>query len=98
MPQDTSWISSGIFAVLFTGGGVVLLVVGIRRSMARARWQREDDQRLLHPSQSPTRDEDRPPAPSPGGGWLTAAGAVMLLLGLGVMSRDVVPFGIGEPV
>jgi hypothetical protein len=81
--EDTSWITAAIYAALFTGGGVALILFGIRRRLARARWQREDDQRLLRPRTAAEFDDDRPPATLPGGGWLIAAGAVMLFLGLG---------------
>lgn len=87
--EDTSWLTAAIYAVLFTGGGVALIVRGVRRRVARARWQREDDRRLLHPG-GPASDDDRPPAALPGGGWLIAAGAVVLLLGLGHVLHAVV--------
>lgn len=88
--DDTSWITAAIYAVLFTGGGVALIVVGVRRRFARARWQREDDLRLLHPGGAPTFDDDRRSAARPGGGWLIAAGAVILFLGLGHVLHVVV--------
>lgn len=88
--KDTSWITAAIYAVLFTGGGTTLITVGIRRRLARARWQREDDQRLLCPGGAADFDDDRPPATLPGGGWFIAAGAVMLFLGLGHVLHVVV--------
>ncbi|OBK33747.1 hypothetical protein A5658_12930 [Mycobacterium sp. 1245111.1] len=81
--EDASWITAAIYAVLFTGGGIALIVVGIRRRLARARWQRDDDQRLLRPGGAAESDDDRPPAKLPGGAWLIAAGAVMLVIWLG---------------
>jgi hypothetical protein len=81
--EDTSWITAAIYAVLFTGGGIALIVIGFRRRLARGRWQRDDDQRLLRPGGAAGSDDDRPPARLPGGGWFIAAGAVMLVLGLG---------------
>lgn len=88
--EDTSWITAAIYAVLFTVGGIALIVVGIRRRLARARWQREDDRRLLYPGEAAGYDDDRPPAALPGGGWLIAVGAVMLFLGLGHVLHVVV--------
>jgi len=81
--EDTSWIRAAIYAVLFTGAGVALIVAGVRRRLARARWQREDDRRLLNPGGSLSSADDRPPAALPGGGWLIAAGVLVLFLGLG---------------
>lgn len=81
--EDTSWIRSSVYAVLFTGVAVALIVVGVRRRLARARWQREDDRRLLGPVESSASGDDRPTAALPGGGWLIAAGALLLMLGLG---------------
>jgi hypothetical protein len=88
--EYTSWITAAIYAVLFTGGGIALIVVGTRRRLARAHWQREDDQRLLRPGGAAEFDDDRPLATLPGGGWLIAAGAVMLFLGLSQVLHVVV--------
>lgn len=87
--EDTSWISAAIYAVLFVGGGIALIVVGIRRRVARVRWQREDDRRLLHAGEAAF-DDDRPAAVLPGGGWFIASGAVLLVLGLGHVLHIVV--------
>lgn len=88
--EDTSWITAAIYAVLFIGGGITLIVVGVRRRLARAHWQREDDRRLLHPGAAAGFDDDRPPPVLPGGGWLIAVGAVVLFLGLGHVLHVVV--------
>ncbi|MDH6245516.1 hypothetical protein [Mycobacterium sp. OTB74] len=68
-----------IRAVVFTTAGVVLIVIGSRRLVVRRRWERADEQRLLHPDVS---DVERAPAPLKGGGLLVW-GAVLFLLGLG---------------
>ncbi len=68
--------------VLFTAMGVALLVVGVRRRVARARWNREDDRRLLHPDGSARSDVHRTSNPHSGGIWLIVAGAVLAFLGL----------------
>lgn len=93
---DTSWIRAAIYAALFTIGGVALIVVGVRRRLARARWQREDDRRLLNPNELSTSGDDRPPAALPGGGWLIAAGAVALFLGLGHILHVVVTLHVNN--
>jgi hypothetical protein len=80
--DGAQWIGPAIRAVLFTAAGVALLVVGVRRRVARARWEREDDRRLLHSDGSAASDEHRPSSPSPGGTWLIAVGAVLVLLGI----------------
>ncbi len=76
------WIGPAVRAALFTAVGVVLVVVGIRRRIVRARWDREDDRRLLHPDGPAPSDDRRPPTPSSGGTWFIAAGAVLVILGL----------------
>jgi len=93
---DTSWIRAAIYAALFTLGGVALIVVGFRRRLARARWQREDDHRLLNPNESSTSGDDRPAAALPGGGWLIAAGVVALFLGLGHILHVVVTLHVNN--
>lgn len=75
----TPWIGPAVRAVLFTAMGVALLVVGVRRRVARARWNREDDRRLLHPDGSAVH---RTSNPHSGGIWLIVAGAVLAFLGL----------------
>lgn len=77
-----SWIGPAVRAVLFTAAGVALLVVGVRRRVARARWDREDDRRLLHPDGSVRSDVHRTSNPHSGGIWPIAVGAVILILGL----------------
>ncbi|WP_165609458.1 hypothetical protein [Mycolicibacterium fortuitum] len=69
-------------AVLFTAVGVALLVGGVRLRVARARWSREDDRRLLHPDGSVRSDVHRTSNPHSGGIWLIVAGAVLAFLGL----------------
>lgn len=78
----TPWIGPAVRAALFTAVGVALLVVGVRRRVARARWNREDDRRLLHPDGSARSDVHRTSNPHSGGIWLTVAGAAILVLGL----------------
>ncbi|MFD3038538.1 hypothetical protein [Mycolicibacterium senegalense] len=78
----TSWIGPAVRAVLFIAAGVALLVVGIRRRVARARWNREDDRRLLHPDGSARSDVHRTSNPHSGGIWLIVVGAVLAFLGL----------------
>ncbi|MCF6386962.1 hypothetical protein L2K20_08245 [Mycobacterium sp. MBM] len=75
------WVGHAVRAALFTAAGVVLIVVGIRRRAARARWDRDDDRRLVHPDGPAPADEDRAPAPPAGGAWVTATGAVLAVLG-----------------
>ncbi|MBE5451269.1 hypothetical protein [Mycobacteroides abscessus] len=77
-----SWIGPAVRAVLFTAAGAALLVVGVRRRVARARWNREDDRRLLHPDGSVRADVHRTSNPHSGGIWPIAVGAVILVLGL----------------
>jgi len=76
------WIGPAVRAALFTAAGVALFVVGLRRRVARARWDREDDRRLVHPDGPPPSDEHRPMTPRPGGTWFIAAGAMLATLGL----------------
>ncbi|OHU01571.1 hypothetical protein [Mycobacterium syngnathidarum] len=76
------WIAPAVRAALFTTVGVALLVVGIRRRVARARWNREDDRRLLHPDGSARSDVHRTSNPHSGGIWLIVTGAVLTWLGL----------------
>lgn len=76
------WIGPAIRAALFTAVGAALITVGIRRRIVRARWNREDDRRLLHPDGPTPSDDHRPSAPSSGGTWLIAGGAVLVVLGL----------------
>lgn len=78
----TPWIGPVVRAVLFTAAGVVLLVVGIRRRVARTRWNREDDRRLLDSDGAAACEEPRSPAPRAGAGWLIATGVVLMLLGV----------------
>lgn len=78
----TPWVGPAVRAVLFTAAGVALLVVGVRRRVARARWNREDDRRLLHPDGSARSDVHRTSNPHSGGIWLIVAGAVLAFLGL----------------
>jgi uncharacterized membrane protein HdeD (DUF308 family) len=78
----TSWIGPAVRSVLFTAVGVAVIVVGVRRRGVRARWDREDDRRLLHPDGPAPSDEPRSPTPRSGGGWLIAMGVVLLVLGL----------------
>lgn len=77
-----SWIGPAVRAVLFIAAGVALLVVGVRRRIARARWDRDDDRRLLHPDGSAASDEYHVPAPKSGSVWPIAVGAVLTFLGL----------------
>ncbi|MCV7278663.1 hypothetical protein H7J88_03260 [Mycolicibacterium flavescens] len=74
------WTGPAVRAALFTSAGVAFIVVGVRRRLARARWNRDDDRRLLNPD-APS-DDHRPSAPPSGGTWLVVAGAVLTLLGL----------------
>ncbi|HTM83343.1 MAG TPA: hypothetical protein VL179_00310 [Mycobacterium sp.] len=76
------WIGPAVRAALFTAVGVALIVIGVRRRLDRARWDGEDDSRLLNPDGPVPSDEHRSPTPRSGGGWLTAAGAVLAFLGL----------------
>lgn len=78
----TPWVGPAVRAVLFTAVGVALLVVSVRRRVARARWGREDDRRLLHPDGSARSDVHRTSNPHSGGIWPIAVGAVILVLGL----------------
>ncbi|OBB10246.1 hypothetical protein A5761_28005 [Mycolicibacterium setense] len=78
----TPWVDPAVRAVLFTAAGVALLVVGVRRRVARARWNREDDRRLLHPDGSARSDVHRTSNPHSGGIWPIAVGAVLAILGL----------------
>lgn len=78
----TPWIGPAVRAALFTAAGVALIVVGARRRLARTRWNRDDDRRLLHSHGPAPSDEHRAPAPRSSGGWLIAAGAVLGILGL----------------
>ncbi|MBX8688083.1 hypothetical protein GO011_11665 [Mycobacterium sp. 20091114027_K0903767] len=78
----TQWVGPAIRAVLFTAVGAALLIVGVRRRVARARWNREDDRRLLHPDGSARSDVHRTSNPHSGGIWLIVAGAVLAFLGL----------------
>jgi hypothetical protein len=61
------WIGPAVRAALFTAVGVVLIVVGVRRRLARSRWDREDDLRLLHSDVQAPSDEHRAPTPGPAG-------------------------------
>ncbi|OBG24080.1 hypothetical protein A5768_22160 [Mycolicibacterium fortuitum] len=79
---DAQWVGPAVRAVLFTAAGVALLVVGVRRRVARARWNREDDRRLLHPDGSARPDVHRTSNPHSGGIWLIVVGAVLAFLGL----------------
>ena len=76
------WIGPTVRAALFTAVGVVLIVVGARRRLARARWVREDDLRLLQSDVPAPSDEHRAPAPGSGGTWLIIAGAALGFIGL----------------
>ncbi|MGJ6121492.1 hypothetical protein QN239_02835 [Mycolicibacterium sp. Y3] len=76
------WISAAVRAALFTAGGVALIVVGVRRRLDRARWDREDDNRLLRPDEPAPSDEHRSTPPRSGGTGFIVAGAVLLMLGL----------------
>lgn len=76
------WIGPAARAALFTAAGVALLVIGVRRRLARARWNRDDDRRLLHPGRPVPSVENRTPTPRSGGTWFIAAGAVLAILGL----------------
>lgn len=79
--DGAQWVGPAVRAVLFNSAGVALLVVGVRRRVARARWNREDDRRLLHSDGPAAADEHRPSAPPAGGTWFVAVGAVLVLLG-----------------
>ena len=76
------WIGPAVRATLFTAVGVVLIVVGTRRRLARARWDREDDLRLLRSDVPAPSGEHRAPTPGSGGTWLIIAGAALGILGL----------------
>ncbi|MBP2453315.1 hypothetical protein [Mycolicibacterium lutetiense] len=78
----TPWIGPAIRAALFTAVGAVLVVVGVRRRIGRARWVRDDDQRLLHPDGPAPSDDHHSPTPRSGGTWFITGGAVLLILGL----------------
>lgn len=68
-------------ALIFPLAGVVLLAVGIRRRRAYNRWNRRDDERLLHPGHG---DGQVLPSPSPGRGTVfIVIGVVVLMLGAG---------------
>jgi len=84
LAQDggTPWVGPAVRAVLFTAVGVALLVVGVRRRVARARWNRDDDRRLLHPDGSARSDVHRTSNPHSGGIGPIVAGAVLTFLGL----------------
>ncbi|KUH91149.1 hypothetical protein AU186_19830 [Mycobacterium sp. GA-1999] len=75
------WIGPAVRAAVFAAAGVALFVVGVSRRLARTRWNRDDDRRLLHPD-GLTSGEHRSPSPPSGGTWLIAAGAVLVILGL----------------
>ncbi|OMC03922.1 hypothetical protein A5733_22820 [Mycobacterium sp. NS-7484] len=77
-----SWTGPAVRAAVFTAVGVALIVVGVRRRIARIRWNREDDRRLLHPDGSARSDVHRTSNPHSGGTWMTVAGAVLAILGL----------------
>lgn len=77
-----SWIGPAVRAALFTAVGVALIVVGVRRRIARIRWNREDDRRLLYPDGSARSDVHRTSNPHSGGTWMTVCGAVLAILGL----------------
>lgn len=79
--DGAQWVGPAVRAVLFNAAGAVLIVVGIRRRVARARWDRDDDRRLVHPDGPALSDEHRPSAPPGGGTWLVAAGAALVILG-----------------
>jgi len=78
----TPWVGPASRAVLFIAAGGALVVVGVRRRVARARWNREDELRLLHPDGSVRSDVHRTSNPHSGGIWPIAVGAVILILGL----------------
>ncbi|WP_396911180.1 hypothetical protein [Mycolicibacterium sp.] len=78
----TPWVGPAVRAVLFTAVGVTLLVVGARRRVARSRWDRGDDRRLLQSEGPAASEEHRVPAPKSGAGWLIVGGAVLAFLGL----------------
>jgi len=66
-----------IRATAFTSAGLVLIVIGTRRMRVRRRWERADEQRLLHP----TAQADREPSP-PKGGAMLVGGIALFLFGL----------------
>lgn len=76
------WIGPAARAAVFTSVGVTLIVYGVLRRRERARWDREDDSRLLRPDTSARSDEDRVAAPRSRGTGFIAAGTVLLLLGI----------------
>lgn len=76
------WVGPAVRAALFTAAGAVLIVVGIRRRVTRARWDSDDDRRLVHPDGPALSDDHRPTAPPAGGTWFVAAGAVLAILGV----------------
>ena len=68
-------------ALIFPLAGAVLLAVGIRRRRAHDRWNRRDDERLLHPG---TDDDQVLPSQPPGRGTvLIIVGVLLLVLGAG---------------
>lgn len=79
---DAHWVGRLVRAVVFTAAGVALLVIGVRRRVARARWDRGDDRRLLHSNGPAASEEHRAPAPKSGASWIIAVGAVLAVLGL----------------
>ena len=72
-------LEPAVAAPLFLFIGAVLLAVGIRRRRAHNRWNRRDDDRLLHPGDN--EDPVRPSQPSGRGTVFIVAGIPMLLLG-----------------
>ncbi|WP_197380789.1 LppU/SCO3897 family protein [Mycolicibacterium mengxianglii] len=68
-------------ALTFPLAGAVLLAIGIRRRRAHDRWNRRDDERLLHPGSD---DDQVPPSLPPGRGTVfIILGVVALMLGAG---------------
>ncbi|MGE2837143.1 hypothetical protein [Mycobacterium sp. SMC-4] len=77
-----SWLGPAIRAVLFTSAGAALIAVGVRRRLARARWDREDDRRLLQSGGPALPDEHRSSPPASRGVGLIVVGAILAFLGL----------------
>lgn len=73
------WLGQATAALIFPLAGAVLLAIGIRRRRAHDRWNRSDDERLLHPDND---DDHVLPSQPPGRGTVfIVIGVLALILG-----------------